>query len=278
MKVMITGAKGMLAQAFIKHMPADWNIAAFDKDALDITKREAVRVAVTAVKPEVIINCAAYTQVDTCEEAKARAFSVNGTGPGNMAEAANEAGAYLIHFSTDYVFDGTQHRPYKEEDPIRPINQYGASKWEGESQVRKHLQKHLIIRTQWLYGKGGDHFVKTLIDLAAKKKRLKVVDDQVGAPTWTEDLSKAAVQLIAEKATGTYHVVNGGHCTWYGFASRIAETAALSVEILPCSTAEFPRPAQRPGYSVLSTDKAAKVLGHALPPWEGALERYFHAE
>ncbi len=274
MKAMITGANGMLAQAFIKSFPKDWELLPVDIDVLDVTDELAVQDAVQLFKPELIVNCAAFAQVDLCEQEKERAFLVNGAGPGNIADAARQIGAFLVHFSTDYVFDGSSNTPYQEEDPIHPINVYGASKWEGECQIRTRLQDHLIIRTQWLYGSGGNHFVDTVLNLAKTNRVLKMVHDQVGSPTWTEDLSKATLELIKQKVTGTYHLTNSGCCSWYEFACKIVEEAGLRVELLPCSSAEFPRAASRPLYSALSVEKAKEKIKSSLPHWEIALKQF----
>lgn len=277
MKVLLTGAKGMLAQAILNKKPQMWDLRAVDVEELDITDRAAVQGMILNFEPERIINCAAFARVDECEENKELAFAVNGFGVGNLAEAAHKVGAHLIHFSTDYIFDGTKRLPYEEGDPARPVSIYGASKWEGECQIRKHLENYLIIRTQWLYGQGGPHFVKTILNLAKKQAVLKVVDDQVGSPTWTEDLSEATLALILRGSTGTYHLVSSGECSWYTFASKIIEEAGLPAKVVPCTTAEFPRPARRPGYSVLSTAKATAELGKPLPAWEAALGRFIRS-
>ncbi len=274
MKVLLTGSKGMLAKAFLNQMSKNWDLKAVDIDELDITDCSAVQECVRSFKPTLIINCAAFTQVDACEEKKEQAFAVNGAGVGYLAEAASKAGALLIHFSTDYVFDGSSDLPYKEDDTVRPINVYGASKWDGECQIRKHLKNHLIVRTQWLYGEGGSHFVNTIRQLAQTKKQIKVVDDQTGAPTWTEDLVKGVLSLIQQEATGTYHVVNSGACSWYDFAVRITEEMGLSLKVSPCTTAEFPRPARRPAHSVLSTEKMRGKIAYSLPSWETALKEF----
>lgn len=277
MKVLLTGSKGMLAQAILNKTPKEWELLAVDVEDLDITQSAAVQDTVGAFRPSMIINCAAFTRVDDCEEKKELAFAVNGRGVGHLAEAAGKVGARLIHFSTDYIFDGTGSEPYEENAPARPMSVYGASKWEGECQVRKHLQNYMIIRTQWLYGKGGNHFVKTILKLAEKQDVLKVVNDQIGSPTWTEALSEAVLALTEKETSGTYHLVNSGQCSWYQFARRIIEEAGLSTKVVPCATAEFPRPAKRPAYSVLSTVKATAELGMALPHWEVALKRFIRS-
>ncbi len=277
MKVLLAGAKGMLAGAILNKKPREWDLKAVDIEELDITDRAAVQKMVLSFAPEIIINCSAFTRVDECEEKKELAFAVNAAGVGHLAEAASQTGAYFVHFSTDYIFDGSGNQPYREEDMPRPVSVYGASKWEGECRIRKYLEDYLIIRTQWLYGRDGTHFVNTILNLAKKQEVLKVVDDQVGSPTWTEDLSEASLALVEQRATGAYHLVNEGHCSWYQFASRIIEEAALPTKVIPCTTAEFPRPAKRPAYSVLSTDKAKRVLGRGLPHWEVALKRFMRS-
>lgn len=277
MRALITGANGMLARAFLNKKPREWDVRVTDIDQVDITSRREVEDAVQKFSPEIILNCAAFTRVDECEEKKDLAFAVNGVGVGYLAESARQAGALLVHFSTDYVFDGSKGASYDEDDPANPLSVYGASKWEGECLIRKHLKDYLLIRTQWLYGEGGRHFVKTILRLAENQDVLKVVDDQVGSPTWTEDLAEATLALIEREATGIYHVVNEGSCSWYQFASRIIEEAGLSTKVIPCTTAEFPLPAKRPAYSVLSTDRAKSVLGRGLPPWEFALKRFMRS-
>ncbi len=267
----------MLARAFLNKKRREWNVWAATKGELDIADREVVKREVMRFHPELMINCAAFTRVDDCEGNRDLAFAINGTGAGNLAEAARGISARLVHFSTDYIFPGTKNVAYDEEDAASPINAYGASKWEGECQVRRHLENHLIIRTQWLYGHGGNHFVKTILHLAGRQDQLMVVDDQVGSPTWTEDLSEAALALVSKGCSGTYHLVNRGHCSWHTFACAIIKEAGLSNRVNPCATSEFPRPAKRPAYSVLSTTKAVHELGSALPHWEIALKRFIHS-
>ena len=277
MKVLLTGAAGMLAQAFLNKKPRDWSLDAVDIDSFDIADRATVQEAVLKFAPEIIINCAAFTRVDECEEKREIAFAVNGEAVGYLAEAANKIGTRLVHFSSDYIFDGTKGAPYDEDDPANPVSIYGASKWEGEYQLRKHMENHLIIRTQWLYGHGGNHFAKTILNLAEKQDVLRVVDDQIGSPTWTEDLAEATLALIDKGVTGTYHVVNAGQCSWHRFACRIIDEAGLKTQVIPCTTAEFPRPARRPAYSVLSTEKASATIGRSLPTWELALQRFMRS-
>jgi len=277
MNVLLAGGNGMLAQAFLNKVPRAWNLRAMDLPALDITDAQTVNEAVRDLSPVLIINCAAFTRVDDCEVEAEQALAVNGTGAGHLAQAAAAVGAGFVHFSTDYIFDGTATTAYDEAAPAHPLGVYGASKWDGECQVRKHHPEALVIRTQWLYGNGGRHFVDTILDRARRGTPLRVVHDQIGAPTWTEDLSEATLALIDAGATGTYHLANAGSCSWYDFAQRIVAEAGLAVEITPCTTAESPRPARRPAYAVLSTAKAQALLGRTLPPWETALRRFIRS-
>ena len=254
----------MLAHDFLKKIPKEWELLATDIDELDITNSVLVEKTIQQFRPDLIINCAAYTRVDDCETKKELAFAVNGAGPANLARAASKIGAKLIHFSTDYIFDGTKGTPYTEEDQPNPINVYGASKLEGENDIRKNLNNYLIIRTQWLYGEGGPNFVKTILELAKTRDEIKVVNDQWGCPTRTEDLAELTLVLIRKEANGTFHIVGPATSTWYTFACDIIKEAGLTTKVTPCTTAEFPRPATRPVYSVLSTGKLRKLLEKPL--------------
>jgi len=273
-KVLLTGSKGMLAQAFLKLRPSGWNIMATDIEELDITQISGVEKTIRAFQPGIIINCAAYTRVDDCEREKESCFKINAVGPDNLAFSAHRIGAKLVHFSTDYVYDGNKKSPYSEDDLPHPINNYGMSKLKGEEEIRKRMDDFLIIRTQWLFGHGGNHFVKTILKLAEDHDSLKVVNDQIGSPTFTEDMAEATIELIEMAQKGTFHVVNSGECSWYDFASMIIKMTGLKTKIDPCLTSEFPRPAKRPAYSVLSTQKVVSVLGRPLPDWEIGL-KYF---
>ena len=267
----------MLARAFLNKRPRDWELLSVAKDELDIADGDSVERAVAKFQPQLIVNCAAYTRVDDCETNRDHAFLVNGVGAGNLAKAAHKSGACLVHFSTDYIFAGGREQPYEEDDPVAPINAYGASKWEGECQILGQLEDHLIIRTQWLYGHGGPHFVKAILNQVGKRDVIRVVDDQVGSPTWTEDLSEATLMLLTRGARGTYHLVNSGQCSWYTFACQVMEESHLTTHVVPCTSAEYLRPATRPAYSVLSTAKAAQVMGGGLPSWQTALHRFLRS-
>jgi dTDP-4-dehydrorhamnose reductase len=241
---------------------------------LDITDHLAIEKKLKELKPNLVINAAAYTKVDDCEENIETAYNVNGRAPGYLAKFCRQIGAKLVHYSTDYVFDGRKKKGYNEADPQNPVNMYGKTKMMGEKVVGDQIDEHYILRTAWLYGKNGPNFVKTMIDLAGRQPELKVVNDQFGSPTYTLDLAKKTREIVDDKKIkfGTYHVTNSGTCSWYEFAVKIFEILGKDVKITPVTTAEFPRPAKRPMYSILRNTKLS-----ALRPWEEALKEYlFH--
>ena len=267
MKVLITGAKGMLGQDLC---PTLEDLGCFlietDIDNLDITKKEDVEDFVSKAHPDLIIHLAAYTNVDRAEEEEERAELINAVGTENVALAASKIDVPLIYISTDYVFDGTKNSPYLPTDPTNPINAYGRTKLKGEELVQKHCKKYYIARTSWLYGMYGKNFVDTMLSLKDKEE-LKVVDDQWGTPTWTMDLAGALMKLLT-KPYGIYHLSGGGKpTTWYNFAKTIFELSNLEVNLKPCTTEEFKRPANRPKYSVMDNDKM-------LRDWKLALKDY----
>ena len=267
MKVLITGAKGMLGQDLC---PTLEDLGCFlietDIDNLDITKKEDVEDFVSKAHPDLIIHLAAYTNVDRAEEEEEKAELINAVGTENVALAASKIDVPLIYISTDYVFDGTKNSPYLPTDPTNPINAYGRTKLKGEELVQKHCKKYYIARTSWLYGMYGKNFVDTMLSLKDKEE-LKVVDDQWGTPTWTMDLASALMKLLT-KPYGIYHLSGGGKpTTWYNFAKTIFELSNLEVNLKPCTTEEFKRPANRPKYSVMDNDKM-------LRDWKLALKDY----
>lgn len=267
MKVLITGAKGMLGQDLC---PTLEDLGCFlietDIDILDITKKEDVEDFVSKAHPDLIIHLAAYTNVDRAEEEEEKAELINAVGTENVALAASKIDVPLIYISTDYVFDGTKNSPYLPTDPTNPINAYGRTKLKGEELVQKHCKKYYIARTSWLYGMYGKNFVDTMLSLKDKEE-LKVVDDQWGTPTWTMDLAGALMKLLT-KPYGIYHLSGGGKpTTWYNFAKTIFELSNLEVNLKPCTTEEFKRPANRPKYSVMDNDKM-------LRDWKLALKDY----
>ncbi|OPG15449.1 dTDP-4-dehydrorhamnose reductase [Ferroacidibacillus organovorans] len=250
MKVLITGAGGMLGTD-LQAAFADTSCIALTRNELDITQELAVREAVLAHHPDVILNAAAYTNVDRCETEIDQAYAVNAVGARNVAVAAEQVGARLVHVSTDYVFPGVSDRPYREEDETGPIGEYGRSKLAGERLVRSLCKKHYIARTSWLYGKHGPNFVKTMLRMGREQGAARVVDDQVGSPTYTVDLAQAIRTLIETPQYGVYHLSNQGVCSWHAFAEDIFTLAGVDVNLQAIKTHEFPRPAKRPAYSVM---------------------------
>jgi dTDP-4-dehydrorhamnose reductase len=273
--VLVTGVYGQLGSAFARLSESRGaTVYGHDADTLDITDAEAVTAVVLRDRPDVVVNCAAYTAVDDCETDEATATAVNGTAVGHLADGCETVGARLIHISTDYVFSGDGSRPYLESDPVAPTSAYGRSKLVGE-QMAKRTGNHLTVRTAWLYGRGGRNFVEAIrgqIDRGTTE--LRVVSDQVGSPTFCDDLAAAILALMNTDARGIVHACNSGHTTWHGFAVEIARLLGSEVPIHPVATSEFPRPAERPSFSVLDTGRLASLIGHHLPPWPDALARY----
>ncbi|WP_366923771.1 dTDP-4-dehydrorhamnose reductase [Metallumcola ferriviriculae] len=250
MKVLVTGAGGMLGTD-IMHAFKEHNTLGLTKPELDITKIDQVTKTIGQYKPDLVINCAAYTKVDDCEINKDLAFKVNALGPRNLAIACQSQAAAIVHISTDYVFDGTANRPYTEFDSTKPLGVYGQSKFAGEQLIKSLMTRHFIIRTSWLYGANGPNFVETMLRLAKEYSEIKVVNDQQGSPTYTKDLAQAVVELIKTPAYGLYHLTNSGNCTWYQFAKEIFRIEGIDIKVNPCTTEAFPRPAPRPKYSVM---------------------------
>lgn len=261
----------MLGQDLMRTLPGD--VRGVDIEDIDITSLESVKKTLLTCKPAVVVNAAAYTDVDGCEANRELALRVNGEGVGNLAVITRDIGAKLVHLSTDYVFDGAKNSPWVEEDRVAPLNVYGESKLLGEEKARTNPD-HLIVRTQWLYGLAGKNFVETMLRLAQDKKELSVVDDQTGSPTWTVDLSIAIKALVEHDCRGTYHAANSGFCTWNGFAKAIFEDAGLDVAVKPMTTQELGRPALRPLYSVLDCGKLEKDTGFKPQGWRDALKSY----
>lgn len=270
MKILITGADGMLGQDLCPIMEDEGHeVIETDINNLDITQLEMVKKVLTSENPDIVIHCAAYTNVDKAEEEKDLAFLINSKGTENLAKICGEKDITIIYISTDYVFDGSSKKPYTTKDKTNPINIYGESKLEGEKMVQKYCKKYYITRTSWLYGHHGKNFVETMISLA-NNPELKVVDDQTGSPTWTIELANAIAKLIDEEAEyGIYHFCSKGETSWYNFAKEIFTLQGLKVNLKPCSTEEFPRPAKRPKYSVMDN-------GGACRNWKTALKDYIN--
>ena len=247
-------------------------LTAVDLDELDITKPEAVRSVLGGLRPTMVINAAAYTDVDGCESHEAEAMAVNATGPANLAQACSEFGSRLVHVSTDYVFDGLGAEPYTPGHPIAPQSVYGTSKAAGEEAVRRILPDgHTIVRTSWLFGVHGKNFVKTIMRLTSERSELRVVTDQVGCPTYAADLAAALLVVGLGGVTGTHHFCNAGACSWNRFAAEIVRLSDARCRVLPQTTADMKRPASRPAYSALSTDSFARATGVVARPWPEAM-------
>lgn len=267
-RILVTGANGLLARDLCPMLEdADFEVIETTRNELDVTDELQVRRVISDVKPDYVIHCAAYTNVDKAEEEPEIADLINAKSAEYIAKACNSNNAVMIYISTDYVFDGTKKTPYFPDDTTNPTGAYGLSKLHCEEAVRKFCPAHYIIRTSWLYGHHGKNFVETMISLA-EKTELKVVDDQVGCPTWTVDLSDAIISFIDEEPPfGTYHACGSGSTSWYGFAKEIFDLMNLNVNLIPCTTEEFPRPAKRPAYSVMDNEGL-------LRDWKQALQEY----
>ena len=251
-------------------------VVGMDIGDIDITRASDCRNAVNSVQPQLVINAAAYTNVDGCETAKDECFAVNAEAVKNIALACKDKNITVIHYSTDYVFDGNGKSPYQEDDPCNPINSYGASKLAGEYHLRNLTDNFILIRTAWLYGANGKNFVRAILDKARETGKLTVVDDQLGSPTCTRDLAAATELLVDKNARGIFHVTNRGFCTWYDFARKILQEAHLdTVELLPMKSSELQRAAKRPGYSVLSGQKFVAATGKSMQPWQLAFSDYY---
>ena len=295
-RILITGSGGMLGtdlaqelrqgyevvetDIFRSQRPEDGSQRYFD---CDITDRRSVSVLFRKVKPDIAVHTAAWTDVDGCEFDKDRAYSVNFCGTRNVALACREAGAGLIYISTDFVFAGRKKSPYKENDRANPLGVYAGSKLEGELAVKKTLKKYFILRAGWLYGKNGKNFVGNIIGQAKTKKFLRVVDDQVGSPTYTIDLAKAIHKLIDGIITdrksrvikyGTYHISNRGSVSWYEYAKTILKFSGIKAKVLPISSEELGKPAKRPAMSVMDNSKFEKMTRHRMRGWKSALREY----
>lgn len=287
MKILITGSKGQLGNTICEllktgenslgKIPTDYinaEIIALDVDELDITDNLAVQTFVENTKPDLIINCAAYTNVDGCETDRELAEKINADGPENLALAANKLGAKFVHVSTDYVFRGDATTPYVESDQCDPVTAYGSSKRNGEIKVQSACEKHYIFRTSWLYGLIGNNFVKTIRRVAKGKGVLTVVNDQRGNPTNCEDLAYHILLAANTECYGIYHCTGSGECTWFDFAKKIVEFSNIPCTVDPCSTEQSNRPAKRPAYSSLDNRHLRETVGDKMREWKVALKEY----
>ncbi len=281
MKILVLGSRGMLGRSLVSRLPGFANtsfplikVIAAHYEHVDITQGSNTARFITQTMPDVIVNCAAFTNVDACETQISEAFAVNATGAKNIALAGKETGSKIIHISTDYVFDGTKNQSYAETDRPNPVSIYGKSKYEGELAIQEISDLYAIIRTAWLYGQYKKNFVTTMLDLGKKNSSVSVVTDQFGSPTYTADLSYAIWNVISKDLQGIYHVANTGICSRYEWASKIFELTGDKVSVFPMKTVDYKRAATVPQNSSLSCLKYTMKSGHTMRPWQEALEEY----
>jgi dTDP-4-dehydrorhamnose reductase len=282
MRILLTGKNGQVGRELRRALPAG-EVIALGRQELDLASPDAIRRTVRDTKPDVIVNAAAYTAVDRAESEPELAAAVNGTAPGILAEEAQRIGAFLVHYSTDYVFDGTKDTPYTEDDTPNPLNAYGRSKLEGENAIRASSVSHYIFRTSWVYAAHGHNFLNTILRLARERRELKIVDDQLGSPTWARTIAEAtATALLSTQYrdySGLYHLSATSAVTWFDFAKAIlAEIKTLRLDLrlpalIPITTSEYPLPAQRPANSCLDNTRLHTTLGLSTPGWPVSLKQ-----
>jgi len=288
MKILLVGSNGQVGWELNRTLQPLGDIIAVDYPAIDLTIPEDIRRLVRETRPGLIVNATAYTAVDKAEEHVEEAEAVNSRAPGILAREAKALGAAIVHYSTDYVFDGTKDTPYREEDTPCPISTYGRTKWEGEQAVQSAGAPHLILRLTWVYGARGKNFMLTVLKLAAQKEEIRIVDDQIGSPSWCRMIAEASAQILAQGASdpagflaekgGLYHLSAQGKTSWFAFAQAILDhhpnRKALKVKhIIPIGTSEYPTPAARPAYSLLSSEALYGVFGLRIPEWEHSLKQ-----
>ena len=290
MKLLVTGAGGQVGFELAAALKPLGHVLAVDRTGLDLSDHRAIATLVRDFRPDVLVNAAAYTAVDQAESERDLAYAINATAPGIMAECMARVGGLLVHYSTDYVYDGQKTGPYVESDPVAPLNEYGASKLAGEAAIARTGVDHVILRTSWVYGLRGRNFLNTICRLAGQKPELRIVADQFGAPTWAAWIARETARIVGachpmkagsaagpSDLSGIYHLTAGGETTWHGFASRIVATLAQrgvvpSIPVLPISAAEYPLPARRPMNSVLDNSKARRAFGVEQVSWEAQLD------
>lgn len=282
-RILLTGINGQLGQELEKTLVHQGEVIGVGREKLDLTQVSAIRQVINEVKPDIVVNSAAYTAVDKAESELELAEAINAIAPGIIAEECQKLAIPLIHISTDYVFDGSQSSPYRETDPTQPINAYGKSKLAGEIAIQQACQNYIILRTAWVYGVGGKaNFVKTMLRLGGERSEIRVVADQIGSPTCTADLANCIAKIMPQfqpEIVGIYNYTNSGVASWYDFAVAIFEEAKqlgwnLKIErVIPITTPEYPTPARRPAYSVLSCTKIADILGTYPPHWRQGLRK-----
>ena len=280
MRMLVTGATGQLgAEVANGFRHSGHEVVAPARQELDFSSPGQLAAMVRTLQADWVINCAAYTQVDKAESDAQQAFIVNRDSPEQLARAVADYGGRMLQVSTDFIFDGAQRRPYLETDPPNPLGVYGRSKLEGEQAVQRVLPDAVVLRTAWVYGVHGHNFVKTMLRIAAAGKPLRVVNDQVGSPTWTMDIAATIAALVAREATGTFNFTSAGETSWHGFASAILDEGAkagfdINTEtVAPIPTSDYPTPATRPAYSVLNTEKIRPLLPGPIPDWRDSLKK-----
>ncbi|MCR4716448.1 MAG: dTDP-4-dehydrorhamnose reductase [Lachnospiraceae bacterium] len=276
MKVLVTGVKGQLGYDVMKVLDArNYEAVGVDVEDMDITDNGAVKRVIGEIKPDVIIHCAAYTAVDAAEDNEELCRKINVLGTENIAKMAKELDAKMIYISTDYIFNGQGDKPWDPDNPNKePLNVYGQTKYEGELAVINNVKKYYIVRISWVFGLNGKNFVKTMLRVGKEKGVAKVVDDQIGSPTYTADLSELLVDMAEREEYGAYHATNEGVCSWYEFTKEIYKQAGLEVDLSPCKSGEFPVKAKRPANSRMSKEKLTLHGFKKLPTWQDALSRY----
>jgi dTDP-4-dehydrorhamnose reductase len=307
--ILLTGKTGQVGSELLLLLPRLGEVVAPDRHELDFLNPHSIRSAVREIRPELIINAAAFTAVDAAETQEAEAHAINADAPGVLAEEAKKIGSAVVHYSTDYVFDGSKATPYDEADSPAPINVYGKTKLAGEQAIRVSGIPHLILRTAWVYSTRGRNFLRTILRLATEREELRVVRDQLGSPTWSRDIALATARILAQlmsqdspaassfsPVSGTYHLTAAGATTWYEFARAILDEAAqispnvpwfaeatqgrplITKRLIPITTAEYPLPASRPHHSVLSNSRLNQTFGIGLPDWRTQLRHIFEVE
>jgi dTDP-4-dehydrorhamnose reductase len=301
--ILLLGKNGQVGAELLSSLPLIGEVTALDREKLNLCNQDDIRNAIGRVRPRIIVNAAAYTAVDLAEKEEAQARSVNAEAPRVMAEEAKKIGALLVHYSTDYVFDGAKNTPYTEDDPTNPLSAYGRTKLEGEAAIRESGAAHLIFRTEWVYGRRGRNFLLTILRLASEREELRIVRDQIGAPTWCREIARGTAAVIARAATagedfllshrGIFHMTAGGTTSWHGFAEAIVAEARtvreqapwmtkatgghaiVTQRVAPITTQEYPTPARRPANSLLANERLFSEFGVRLPDWRVQLKEVF---
>ncbi|TDD78206.1 dTDP-4-dehydrorhamnose reductase [Flavobacterium caseinilyticum] len=281
MVVLVTGANGQLGQSlqFIAAEYPQIDFRFYNSQELDITQKKGIETIFNTIKPEFCINAAAYTAVDKAESEPEKAYEINVTGAGNLAEVCKEIGAKLIHISTDFIFDGNQKTPYTEDDRTNPKSVYGQTKLDGEKAIQSIFERYFIIRTSWVYSQFGNNFMKSMLRLSKERETLSIVNDQIGTPTNAVDLAHVLMKIISNtvqnperKTYGIYNFSNEGQCSWFDFAKKIFQINNIKIDLKPIPSSDYPTPAERPKYSVLDKNKIKRVFGVEVKNWEESLK------